>query len=71
VGLPGGARPGLASRLLLRLEDEARLAGRTTVVLDTHSSLAEAIALYEGRGYQATERYNDNPYAKLWFRKTV
>ena len=62
---------GLASTLLERLEDEVRKTGRTTVVLDTHSSLAEAITLYERRGYLPTERYNDNPYAKRWFRKTL
>jgi GNAT superfamily N-acetyltransferase len=62
---------GLATRLLHRLEDEGRAAGRSTVVLDTHSSLTEAITLYERRGYVATERYNDNPYAKRWFRKSL
>jgi GNAT superfamily N-acetyltransferase len=62
---------GLATRLLQRLEGEARTAGRATVVLDTHSSLTEAITLYERRGYAATERYNDNPYAKRWFRKSL
>lgn len=60
---------GLGRRLLARLEDEARRAGRTTVVLDTNGTLTEAIALYERAGYVAAERYNDNPYAEHWFRK--
>lgn len=68
---PGHRGQGLASRLLQRLEDEVRKTGRTTVVLDTHSSLTAAITLYEHRGYAPTERYNDNPYAKRWFRKTL
>ena len=38
---------GVASRQLKRLEDEVRKTGRTTVVLDTHSSLTEAITLYD------------------------
>ena len=35
------------------------------------STLTEAITLYERRGYQPTERFYDNPYAKRWFRKTI
>jgi GNAT superfamily N-acetyltransferase len=62
---------GLATRLLQRLEDETHRLGRSTVVLDTHTSLTEAIALYERRGYQATDPYNDNLYAQRWFRKSL
>ena len=40
-------------------------------MLDTHGSLTEAISLYGRRGYVPTERYNDNPHAQRWFRKTV
>ncbi|MGV3758703.1 MAG: GNAT family N-acetyltransferase [Actinomycetota bacterium] len=62
---------GLGRRLLARLEDEARQAGRTTVVLDTNGTLTEAIALYERAGYRPVERYNDNPYAERWFTKPL
>jgi len=62
---------GLAKRLLARLEAEALASGRRTVVLDTNASLTEAITLYERQGYARTERYNDNPYAQRWFRKTL
>ena len=41
------------------------------VRLDTHSSLAEAIAMYERAGYHAIERYNDNPWARRWFAKDL
>ena len=68
---PTARGQGLASRLLARLEGEAVAVGRGVVVLDTHSSLHEAIALYERRGYVTTERYNDNPYARRWFRKEL
>jgi len=61
---------GIGKRLLARLEDEARRAGRWRVVLDTNGTLAEAIAMYRATGYRPTTRYNDNPYAELWFEKT-
>lgn len=68
---PAARGRGLASALLSALEDEVRGAGRTVVVLDTRSVLVEAVALYPRRGYQTVERYNDNPYADRWFRKTL
>ena len=45
--------------------------GRSTAVLDTKSALTEAITLYQRRGYCSVERYNDNPYAHLWFKKSL
>ena len=45
--------------------------GNWSVVLDTNSVLLEAIAMYGRSGYQAIERYNDNPYARHWFRKQL
>jgi GNAT superfamily N-acetyltransferase len=62
---------GLGKRLLARLEDEARRAGRSRIVLDTNGALSEAIAMYRACGYSPTTRYNDNPYAELWFEKRV
>jgi GNAT superfamily N-acetyltransferase len=62
---------GLGKRLLAHLEDEARRAGRSRVILDTNGALKEAIAMYETSGYSPTTRYNDNPYAERWFTKTV
>lgn len=62
---------GVGRRLLARLEDQARLGGRSRVVLDTNASLTEAVALYESSGYVATARYNDNPYAERWFTKAL
>ncbi len=62
---------GLGRRLLAELESTARSLGFDTVVLDTNASLQEAIALYERRGYESIERYNDNPYAQRWFRKAL
>ncbi|GAB17860.1 putative acetyltransferase [Gordonia effusa NBRC 100432] len=62
---------GLARRLLSAAEDYVAASGRTSVLLDTHASLTEAIALYRSSGYAQTTPYNDNPYAELWFRKTL
>jgi DNA-binding MarR family transcriptional regulator len=62
---------GLGSRLLRRLEDEARALGHRTVRLDTNGTLTEAIAMYDRAGYRRIERYNDNPYAQAWFEKPL
>lgn len=66
---PSSRGLGLGKRLLAHLEDLAASAGRTRVVLDTNSSLTQAIAMYESAGYAPIERYNDNPYAQRWFEK--
>ena len=62
---------GLGSRLLRHLEDVVRQRGRSTVRLDTNATLTEAIAMYERAGYRRIERYNDNPYAELFFEKAL
>lgn len=62
---------GMGRRLLSELESSARDLGCLEVVLDTNEVLTEAIAMYRSAGYRPTERYNDNPYAHLWFRKTL
>ena len=67
-----GARGlGLGRRLLAVLEDVARAAGRTRVVLDTQETLVEARSLYVSAGYTEVERYNDNPYATHFFAKDL
>ncbi len=60
---------GLGRRLLGFLETVVD--GLDRLVLDTNSSLREAITMYERSGYTATERYTDNPYAHHWFEKRV
>ncbi|MET7637457.1 GNAT family N-acetyltransferase [Streptomyces sp. NPDC005438] len=48
---------GLARRLLAALEEDARRAGRTRMVLETGLEQPEAIALYESSGYQPTKPF--------------
>lgn len=60
---------GLASRLLRRLETEAVSLGNEVVRLDTNRSLTTAISMYGSAGYDAIDRYNDNPNADHWFEK--
>lgn len=68
---PSARGLGLGRRIMADLEDRARAAGVRTLRLDTNDSLTEAIALYRKLGYAEVERYNDNPYAQLWFAKDL
>jgi GNAT superfamily N-acetyltransferase len=60
---------GYARALLAALEDRARDLGAREIRLDTSAVLDEAVALYRASGYTEIARYNDNPYASLWFAK--
>jgi len=62
---------GTGSRILERLESEARRSGQFIVRLDTNASLQEAQALYARTGYREIARYNDNPYAQRWYEKRL
>ena len=62
-------RQGLGYRMLLELEAIARKAGFSIVRLDSNYTLTEAQRLYRRCGYCEVKRYNDNPYAELWFEK--
>ncbi|WP_262347580.1 bifunctional helix-turn-helix transcriptional regulator/GNAT family N-acetyltransferase [Nocardioides dongxiaopingii] len=68
---PSWRGAGLGSRLLRHLEDVARGRAATTIRLDTNGTLSEAIAMYERGGYRSIGRYNDNPYAELFFEKDL
>jgi ribosomal protein S18 acetylase RimI-like enzyme len=68
---PAARGHGLATRLLAFLEQIAAASGRPTVRLDTNPVLTAAIAMYRKNGYRDIGRYNDNPYAGLWFEKHI
>jgi DNA-binding MarR family transcriptional regulator/GNAT superfamily N-acetyltransferase len=61
----------VSDKLMDALEASARDEGLEWIYLDTYDDLTAAIALYERRGYERCERYNDNPQATLFMRKQV
>jgi DNA-binding MarR family transcriptional regulator/GNAT superfamily N-acetyltransferase len=61
----------IADKLLDEQEAFARAEGIKWIYLDTYDDLKPAIALYERRGYERCERYNDNPQATLFMRKRI
>ncbi|MFJ8718025.1 GNAT family N-acetyltransferase [Streptomyces violaceus] len=48
---------GLARRILAALEEDARAAGRTRMVLETGTKQPEAIALYTSSGYESCGKF--------------
>lgn len=59
----------IADLLLDAQETFARSQGIEWIYLDSYDDLKAAIAIYEKRGYEPCERYNDNPQATLFMRK--
>lgn len=68
---PSARGRGIADRLMDALEHYARDQGFQWIYLDTHDGLHAALALYERRGYERCERYNDNPQATIFLRKCL
>ncbi|HTU50594.1 MAG TPA: GNAT family N-acetyltransferase [Acidobacteriaceae bacterium] len=62
---------GIADKLMDALENFAHNKGLQWVYLDSHDGLKAAIALYRKRGYISCERYNDNPQATVFLRKSL
>ncbi|MFG2329443.1 GNAT family N-acetyltransferase [Streptomyces sp. NPDC048604] len=56
---------GLARRILAALEDDARAAGRTRMVLETGTMQPEAIALYESSGYEPCAKFGYYRFSNL------
>lgn len=55
--IPEARGLGLARRILAALEDDARAAGRTRMVLETGDRQPEAIALYLSAGYAPSAKF--------------
>jgi GNAT superfamily N-acetyltransferase len=68
---PAARGQGVARLILRRLEEKARFLGYRLLRLDTNAALTEARNFYRREGYRSIPRYNDNPYATLWFEKKV
>lgn len=62
---------GLGRKVLTTLERLAREAGFARVRLDSNGALTEAIGLYAKVGYAEVARFNDDPYAQMWFAKAL
>lgn len=61
----------LAEALLDAMESYAVASGYQWMYLDSKDDLKEALGIYTRRGYQACERYNDNPQATIFMRKAL
>jgi GNAT superfamily N-acetyltransferase len=55
--VPEARGRGLARAILAMLEDDARTAGRTRMVLETGTAQPEAIALYVSSGYEPAAKF--------------
>jgi len=62
---------GLARRLMAAAEARARALGIAVLRLDTNRALPEAAALYRRGGWVEIERFNDDPYAQVFFEKRL
>ncbi|MET7837558.1 GNAT family N-acetyltransferase [Streptomyces sp. NPDC005356] len=56
---------GLARRILAALEDDARAAGRSRMVLETGLKQPDAIALYASSGYTACSKFGHYRFEEL------
>ena len=62
---------GIAAALMDALEAFVRQRGYRFVYLDTFDALAAAVRFYERRGYERIARYNDNPQATIFMRRSL
>jgi ribosomal protein S18 acetylase RimI-like enzyme len=61
----------LADRLLDAVEAFAAEVGYEEAFLDTKDDLEAAIRFYRRRGYEDCPRYNDNPQATIFMRRSL
>ncbi|WP_146346004.1 GNAT family N-acetyltransferase [Falsiphaeobacter marinintestinus] len=62
---------GLGRQMMTRIEAQARTLNITTLRLDTNTALPEAITMYKSFGWTEIPRYNDDPYAQVFFEKRL
>lgn len=62
---------GLAQSLMAAAENAARSLRIATLLLDTNRALPEAERFYRAAGWTEIDRYNDNPYAEVFFEKRL
>ncbi len=64
-------RGGAGARLVGAAEELARVRGAGVIRLNTRKDLVEAIGLYRSLGYRPVDPYGDDPYAEVWFAKSL
>jgi GNAT superfamily N-acetyltransferase len=69
--VPGMRGHGIARKLLLALEDDARRLGYEIARLDTGPKQGNARGLYESEGYVEIADFNGNPVANFWGEKPL
>jgi len=62
---------GIAQSLLESAEQFARGAGYAWIYLDTTNEMKTAARLYQRNGFERCERYNQNPQAAIFMRKSI
>lgn len=62
---------GIAESLLRSLEEYAAVHGYEWLYLDTTPEMAAAERFYRSRGYVSCPRYNENPQATIFLRKSL
>lgn len=62
---------GVGDALMTALETYAVETGYDSIYLDTFEALGAAVRFYERRGYERIPRYNENPQAMIFMRKTL
>lgn len=68
---PHFRRMGVAEALLDVMEEHAEAVGLDSIFLDSKDDLRAAIRIYKKRGYETCDRYNDNPQATIFLRKSL
>jgi DNA-binding MarR family transcriptional regulator/N-acetylglutamate synthase-like GNAT family acetyltransferase len=68
---PSARGLGLGRRLMTAAEHAARSLSIKLLRLDTNSALPEAAQLYRKTGWTELPRFNDDPYADLFFEKQL
>jgi GNAT superfamily N-acetyltransferase len=62
---------GVGRRMLETIETRAREVGVRVLRLETNRTLTEAQALYLASGFRKVEPFNEEPYAHVWFEKSL
>lgn len=68
---PGARGQGLARTIMDEVERIARERSLRVLRLDTNSALPEAIAMYRRWDWREVPRFNDDPYAEVFFEKAL